>query len=223
MKHTCLSGEDLAAVVDMAPTDPVRQGCEACPRCDSLLAAMRSFLADDARIDASDRAAATLSLGSAIERISEGKSPQESSAPSTLRRMRIGRTAGWTLAAAAVFGALMVMLPSEERIADPSGNTRGGSASSSGLEVDVQSAPTSGGSPMIRWQPPEGADRYRVEFFSATLDTLGVIELGTRTELVVDRAQLGVVDSDAGLYFRVRAFRAGDPLASSPLLELPPR
>lgn len=223
MKHVCLSGEDLAAVIEMAPSDPVRMGCEACPRCDSLLAAMRSFLADDAEIAPSERAAATVSLSSSIQQISEAQSPKESSSRSSRRRMRLGRKTGWTLAAAAVFGALMVVLPADERIADPSGNMRGESVGSFALDVEVHSPSTNGASPVLRWRAPEGADRYRVALFSAALDTLAVIDLGTETELIVDDARFGVADTDAGVLFRVLAFRAGDPFARSALLELPRR
>lgn len=221
MSHQCLSGEDLGAVLEMDPRDPVRVACEACPRCDSLLRALRDFLADDVAIERADRDAADHALGAWIHRLSESETSRPPKSRSVTRRMRLGRVGGWVLAAAAVIGGVMVALPSGEQLADPSGRVRGGSPDPIGFTVQVVDPP-GGGPRRIEWSDTPGADAYRVEFFSAALDTVAVVATGTDTGLNLDPDLLGVASDQTGLYFRVRAFRAGDSLAASSLLELPP-
>jgi len=207
MSHRCLDGEDLAALLDLAPDDALRASAEACPRCGSLLAAMDSFIRGDEapggdEEDAMRRLDAF--VGSELTR--------------TGRRRRTGRLTGprriLLAAMPAVAAAVLVIFLStgDEGPVDPGGQLRAGSPETAA--VTLLPAQDGDGSIELRWQPFASAGQYRVELFTVALDTLLVARTDD-TRFSVPAGVLADARASEGFLYRVRALADGRPVASS--------
>ncbi len=231
MEHRCLELAELAALLDVPPDDPRRASVAACPRCDSLLRAGAAFLAGDDALSAGERAraeqvlAATLAarLGAEDSGVPAGERPA-GSARTARARVRSRRRAGWGwgLGLAAVLAGTMILTVRDPGFpAGPTGVLRGGTSTAgaeAGLLVTV-AGPAADGTVRLTWPAVAGAVAYRIELYTAALDTVAVlVSSGPSVSVGADLAARQ--GEGAPVLCRIRASGPDGELAVSPLRDV---
>ncbi len=222
MEHRCLEPAELAALLEMPADDPRRAAAAACPRCDSLLRAGAAFLAGDDTVPPGELARAERTLAAVLAAQLTAPGAAAPASPRAVQaRGRVSRRAGWGwgVGLAAALAAAMLMIAREPGVpAGPSGVLRGGGpAAGAAIELAVErTEPASDGSAKLSWAPVPGAETYRVELFTAALDTVGVLSVSEPAATVT--ADLAGREGDAAAVLcRVRARGQRGEVAVSPL------
>lgn len=222
MSHRCAQPIELAALVALRADDPRRLEAMACPRCDSLLRAMDTFLEGDASVPPGELAQAKDALASAL-------AAQHVRTPG-LRGRRADQSSrhilprwGWGLGlAAAVAMVVFLVAPDQLRPVRASGTLRGG-ATAPALDLPLAWAEADdSGQLRLTWPAVAGASRYEIELYSAALDTIGAFTAAAGPSLAIDPAAFGP-DGPAGALCRIRAYGAEGPAGASRLVPLPAR
>jgi hypothetical protein len=222
MSHRCTQPIELAALVALRADDPRRLEAMACPRCDSLLRAMDTFLEGDASVPPEELAQAKDALASALAAQHVRAPGQRVRRTERADRHNLPRW-GWGLGlAAAVAMVVYLGAPDQLRPARPSGTLRGG-ATAPALDLPLSWASADDtGQLRLTWPAVTGATRYEVELYSAALDTIGAFTSVAGPSLTIDTAAFGP-DGPAGALCRIRAYGAAGPAGASRLVPLPAR
>lgn len=228
MSHRCCEPGELAALVALPADDPRRLEAAGCPRCDSLLRAMDTFLEGDRSIPADEMTRAQLAMAATVAaqaaRVADRRGHRQvrRAAGSRGDRRALPRW-GWGLGLAAAVALVVVLgAPGVLRPTGPSGVLRGG-AGPRVLDLAVSWAPADGaGQVRLAWPEVPGAVRYDVELYSAALDTLGAYTTAGGPSVLVDAADFGP-NGPAGVLCRIRAVGTAGPVGSSRLAPLPAR
>jgi len=215
VSHRCLEPNELVALLELPAADERRRAAAACPRCDALLRSALAFLAGDDTIPAAERAAAESRLAAATATLTGARTTVRRTRrrPAPARPALGARQWGWTAGLAAA-AALVVLLTGIEPPGDvaPSGRLRGGSQPAT-APLALVFTPAAGDSLTVTWLPVAGAKGYRLELYTADLDTLAII----------DGLRGSPARVPAGALCRVRASAGSRELAASGLEAAPAR
>lgn len=233
MSHRCLEPMELAALYGLPDDDPQRRAVADCPRCDSLLRAMTSFGEGNHALPEAERLRAEARLAKTLIDAMAGGSPIGTGAVSARSRAGEGRPAAgrvrrwnraWGLGLAAVAAGVMLFAVRDAfPPAGPSGVLRGGASTRHGaasLTISVVDVPGQD-RVSLSWPAVPGADSYRLELFTAALDTLAVFDPLPQPTVTIASALLkgsgSAEETPSGLLYRVRAFGAAGQIAATPL------
>ncbi len=228
MDSTCYRTDELGDLCHLDDSDPRLAHARICPRCRSLLIAVRSFQeAHDAPPgacpDEADRRLAAV-VAQELDRWEGQPGASEQSAP---HRPSAGRGGAWSklwapalrpawgIAALAVIALGVAVLqpgpPDEEAIRGERGQPSVGPELLPVTRPDPESI-------LFQWRAVADADRYEVRFFDPGLNLLLTQPAGTDTLLRVPAERLRTASPAAGkrLLWQVVALRHGDHISVSP-------
>lgn len=218
MKHDCLSPEELASLRALPAGHAQRRAAESCPRCAALLRALGSFLEGDAAIPTAEMAAAEGKLAGVVAGLA---ARQPATARGVARLRSRGSTWGWGLGLAAGLAGLVLLAGRDADLtAGPSGVLRGSQqAAAPAPAPGVTLGVTADGALHLQWPAVDGAEAYRLELFSADLDTLAVLGplAVPHAELAASALPAGAAAIDGALLCRVRAYAGQVEVAASAL------
>ncbi len=232
MESRCYRMEDLGDLCHLDASDPRLAHARTCPRCRSLLIAVREFhdaqnVPSGARPDEAER-----TLAAVIAQELERWEPHTASSDVPAQRVAAGgswrRLAGalwrpvlrpvWGLAAVAlvvVLGATVLQPGPSDGDGEPAVR---GPAERAVATPELLSVTTSdAGSLLFQWRAVAGADAYEVHVFDPKLNLLLTLPAGADTLLRVPQSQVsGVLPADERrLLWQVIAVRHGDRIAAS--------
>lgn len=235
MTEPCLKLDELAGIADLPGDDPRRLHLEGCPRCTSLVAAYRDFMAATTTPAGADPRDAEARLAERLARewgASAGDGNAGASAHEALPGDRGGGLrrrleAWWSLPAlrpalavaviAIVAGGVFLVPALRSRLVETP-VLRGGRPDSLeaavGFEVDPPRPGPAGTE--LSWGATAGAQRYQVILYSTDLVELSRLEPVAGTRLLLRRADLPAhVAPGTSLLWRVTALRGNEEVGLS--------
>jgi hypothetical protein len=219
MSGSCFRLDEIATLLEMAPDDPRRQHLDACPLCQSRLAAYRGFVAKPAPLPGSDPENARIELerfiGGLDKRAARGAAWSESWSQF---RARLGPRRVFALGiASAAVALLMILHPFLGHDGSETPVLRGPAApGASAIRLETQSIED--GDVVLRWNALAEADLYEVQVFDTRLDRVARFSAGPATTYRLQRQAIPA--GDGPLFCRIAAFRGGDEVAASDVLVL---
>jgi hypothetical protein len=224
----CLRPEELGELEGCPPEDPRRRHLEECPRCRALWIAYRGFMeTPDPRTPGACAAEERLAEQLRAEIYGTASTPGSSTEPPEgetahgFLRILLGRPLVPALAAAGLI-LLAVWGIQELREAGP--------GPGDGIllrETQTAGAPVvrglvarrrADGGLALRWQTVAGADRYEVTFYGSGLAEVARLDAGRDSTLTLTPERLhSLRDRSRALFWRVTAYRMGDPVGDSEL------
>ena len=234
MTDKCLSLDELGQIESLPAADPRRQHFDRCPRCRARLASYRDFMEPASPAIGSKPDEADVRLASALDQEIAGLSLHGRAS------RREGATEGggslgrflqslWRPAFRPVWAAAIVVLAffgvrgvrdwqldQGDRII-----LRQGSGASAIVVKTQEARFQPDGTVSFSWSPIADADSYRISFFGPELLELQSLDAGAGTSLTISAGVLPDVGGpDEPLFWKVRALRGGDEIASSELRHL---
>jgi hypothetical protein len=217
---TCLRDEDLGGIAESAPADPIRLHLSECARCRSRWRAYRAFAEPRAAPAGADPDDADARLARALE-------AEVLRAPvrSWWRRL-------WLPAIRPVWavGLLIVAVVAVHEVRHAGPVVKGPTVlreSRGPTSVALQPAEPvrlPGGGVALSWSPVAGADRYEVTLHGEDLRETMRLPAGVEASMTLPPETItALTAANPILFWRVTAYRGGDPIACSAMRQLIPR
>ena len=219
MSDSCFRLDEIATLIEMAPDDPRRQHLDACPLCQSRLAAYRCFMAKTAPLPGSDPEKARIEL----ERFIGGLDPRAARGVAWSEwwsqfRARLGPRRVFALGIASATVALLIILrpfPGHNGSEPP---LLRGPETSGAPSIRLETRSIEGGDIVLRWSALAEADLYEVQVLDTRLERVARFSAGPATTYRLQRKAMPA--GDGPFFCRIAAFRGGDELAGSDVLLL---
>jgi hypothetical protein len=222
MSGPCIRPEDLGALADLAPDDPIRAHLADCPRCQARWQAYRAFLEDAGSPPrSSTEVEAAEVLDGMIRQQFElhgGKGAPARSSPLTGRRRRFPFQ--WTrrdliLAPSLVAAAVVILLLATNHSAEGPAPAYRGSESSASLRLDPAQSLADGRIRLV-WHTLPGADAYRVRVLDTGLNPVLETAVSADTTAVLRPSELGAAARPGSRFlWRVTALQTGEEVGTS--------
>jgi hypothetical protein len=211
MSPNCIGVERIA---DVENAPELQRHVAECPRCQTLWLSYQSFMKADVsgapRADEARRALEATIRRSAASATAAANAAPRVSRLSTHRRAQLSWLRPGLIAAVAAIVAMVAI--SVWRGSSDEPLLRGESETTWTLETPHVSAIAI----VFKWSPVPDADAYEVEIYDDALNLVLHSTAVTTPDITVDRAALANVPTGTKLTWRVRAFRGGDVIATSP-------
>lgn len=225
MNPDCPPLESIQKLLALDPDDPRRRHLEECPRCHARLISFRAFMEVSPVPEGARLEEARSRLSEAVRREAVATQPIGRSRPFGDLWARLSRPI-WrpALGLASLLLAIAVLVHVGDRTPRaPIPTLRGGEVLRE-VERPVSTVMPDG-SLDLRWRATEGADNYRLHFYSTDLTEILTLESGADTSMVLPRTRVGQLGAGGStVYWRAEALRGGDRIAlTQPLPVLLPR
>lgn len=216
MTQRCFQAEELSELLDLEEADPRRRHLDECPRCRALLAEYRDFLKPPSEISGTNLDEAGSRLRGALKReIYEGE------AASPVKRVVESRTFRVLMALAATICVILIAYSFKEDRPPESDGIVLREEPGAGRERKIELLPIQPlreGAVKLSWRAAEGADAFKVYFFSGELEELAVLGPQAESTIVLEPGEVpGLPGSGTILLWCIKALKEGDEIASSPL------
>lgn len=238
MTDRCFDPTELGELLRLEPGDPRREHLARCPLCRGRLAAFEAFLAERPAAGSSP-AEADAALERFITRTlrrPHPAHPAHRAGPggwlAALAHPPLRRLAGPALAAAALVTLAVLWVPSWRGQVEPSGRLRGAPSSpapagtpGATLRTTTAAMPAAtsrlreDGAVTLQWRRVPGADEYRVQLFSPSLEEIACFTAATDTVLILAPDRLTAFPGP--IFWRVQAWQDGGEVGHSPPTLLP--